>query len=207
MAQYGFYFDSTRCTGCKTCEIACKDYNDLGTDILFRRVYDIEGGSWNTAEDGTWTRDSFVYHVSNSCNHCENPACMAACPVGAYTKDEETGLVLYDSEACIGCGACVEACPYDAPRLDPALNIARKCDGCASRVAEGKNPVCVDACLLRCLFFGDLEELRAEYGDEANIVPLPDASETGPSLVVRPCPASVMAQDGAGRVANPLEIL
>ena len=207
MTQYGFYFDSTRCTGCKTCELACKDYKDLGTDILFRRIYDVEGGSWVEGEDGTWTRDSFVYHVSNSCNHCDNPACVAACPVGAYVKDDETGLVLHDEEACIGCGACVEACPYDAPKLDATLEVARKCDGCADRVAQGLDPVCVEACLLRCLYFGPIDELRATYGDLADIQPLPDAALTGPNLVVKACPASESADAVGGHVANELEVV
>ena len=74
MTQYGFYFDSTRCTGCKTCEMACKDYKDLPATIAFRKVYDYEGGSWTVAGDGVYTTDTFAYHVSLACNHCAMPA-------------------------------------------------------------------------------------------------------------------------------------
>lgn len=207
MTQYGFYFDSSRCTGCKTCELACKDYNDLGTDILFRRVYDYEGGVWEQDEAGAWSSTAFVYHVSNACNHCDSPACFAACPQGAIIKDEETGLVHNDPEKCIGCGTCVEACPYDAPRVDSEMGVSRKCDGCINRAKEGQKPICVDACLLRCLEFDDIETLRSKYGDLAQILPLPDPAETMPNLVLNPCPASEGADARSGFVANELEVV
>ena len=71
MTQYGFYFDSTRCTGCRTCEMACKDYNDLPASYAFRRVFDYEGGDWKDNGDGTFEPTSWAYHVSMACNHCE----------------------------------------------------------------------------------------------------------------------------------------
>ena len=99
MTQYGFYFDSTRCTGCKTCEMACKDYKDLPQTIAYRHVYDYEGGAWTDAGDGTYTSDAFAYHVSLGCQHCAMPACMAKCPSGAISKDTDTGLVFIDARA------------------------------------------------------------------------------------------------------------
>lgn len=207
MTQYGFYFDSSRCTGCKTCELACKDYNDLGTDILFRRVYDYEGGAWTQDANGAWSSTAFVYHVSNACNHCDSPACFSACPQGAIAKDGETGLVYNDPEKCIGCGTCVEACPYDAPRVDSERGISRKCDGCIDRVSKGEKPICVDACPLRCLEFDDIEALRSKYGDLAQMLPLPDPSETRPNLVLNLCPASESADADSGFVANELEVV
>ena len=172
MTQYGFYFDSTRCTGCKTCEMACKDYKDLPATIAFRKVYDYEGGSWTDAGDGIYTTDTFAYHVSLACNHCAMPACMAKCPSGAIEKDGKTGLVHIDQEKCTGVGACVTSCPYNVPVLDDAKK-AQKCDGCADRVAEGLNPICVDACPVRALEWGDIEELRAAHtGTVAGIAPM-----------------------------------
>jgi anaerobic dimethyl sulfoxide reductase subunit B (iron-sulfur subunit) len=135
MTQYGFYFDNTRCTGCKTCELACKDYKDLGADIPLRVVYDYEGGNWTEQSGGAWTQSVFAYHVSAACNHCAAPACVAICPAEALVKDGETGLVAIDEEKCIGCGSCVTACPYLVPRLDIEAEKARKCDGCKDRVA------------------------------------------------------------------------
>ena len=111
MTQYGFYFDSTRCTGCRTCEIACKDYKDLGVDFAYRHVYDCEGGDWQMQSDGTYTQDCFVYHVSLGCQHCDDPACVKVCPTTAMHKDASTGLVSVDEHKCIGCGYCHRACP------------------------------------------------------------------------------------------------
>ena len=106
MAQYGFHFDSSRCTGCKTCELVCKDYHDLGPAILFRRIYDYEGGTWTKTKEDAWEKTAFNYHVSISCNHCDSPACVENCPTGAMQKDEATGLVNTDPNVCIGCGTC-----------------------------------------------------------------------------------------------------
>lgn len=154
MTQYGFYFDSSRCTGCKTCELVCKDYHDLGPDILFRRIYDFEGGSWEKTSEGAWEKTAFNYHLAISCNHCDNPACVENCPTGAMQKDAETGLVNSNPEVCIGCGTCQKSCPYDAPRIDAELSISRKCDGCLARVRNDEQPMCVGACPLRALEFG-----------------------------------------------------
>lgn len=140
MTQYGFYFDSTRCTGCRTCEIACKDYKDLGVDFAYRHVYDCEGGDWQMQSDGTYTQDCFVYHVSLGCQHCDDPACVKVCPTTAMHKDASTGLVSVDEHKCIGCGYCHMACPYNAPKVDREKGHSVKCNGCAERVAEGKTP-------------------------------------------------------------------
>ena len=137
MKQYGFYFDSDRCTGCKTCELACKDYKDLGTDVNFRRIYEYTGGTWNQQSDGCWHQDVFAYYMSISCNHCANPACTAVCPTGAMHKNED-GFVIVNEETCIGCRYCHMACPYDAPQYDAQKGHMTKCDGCYSRVKAGQ---------------------------------------------------------------------
>lgn len=73
--QYGFFIDSSRCTGCKTCELACKDYKDLTPDVSFRRIYEYAGGDWQE-DNGVWHQNVFAYYLSISCNHCEDPACI-----------------------------------------------------------------------------------------------------------------------------------
>lgn len=198
MTQYGFYFDSSRCTGCRTCEMACKDYKDLTTDIAFRHVYDCEGGQWEEGADGAFTQTCFVYHVSLSCQHCDDPACVKVCPTTAMHKDEETGLVSVDADKCIGCGYCHMACPYNAPKVDREKGHSVKCDGCAERVAEGKAPICVDACPLRALDFGPIDELRSTYEGTDSVPPLPEASYTSPNIVVKECPAAKLAENKAG---------
>ena len=72
--QYGFFIDSSRCTGCKTCELACKDYKDLTPDVSFRRIYEYAGGDW-LEDNGVWQQNVFAYYLSIACNHCEDPAC------------------------------------------------------------------------------------------------------------------------------------
>lgn len=207
MTQYGFYFDSTRCTGCRTCEMACKDYKDLPTEIAFRRVYDYEGGTWTDAGNGAYISDTFAYHVSLACNHCAMPACMAQCPQGAITKDTKNGLVFIDEEKCIGVGVCVEACPYNVPIVSKDLGRAVKCDGCADRVAEGLSPICVEACPLRALEFGDIDELRAKHSNTvAGIAPMPSPDQTTPSIAILPCPAAKEPGDETGVIANPKEV-
>ena len=181
--------------------MACKDYHDHGPDEGFRRVLDYEGGDWNVAEDGTVSQDAFAYHISLACNHCASPACTQVCPAGAMHRDEP-GLIWRDIAKCIGCGYCTMACPYHAPVIDKELKRSSKCDGCRERLAAGQAPICVEACPLRALDFGekgDIFERHAEWWDEVrgDILPLPSETETGPNLFIRPCPAAAQGRKGA----------
>ena len=187
MTQYGFYFDASKCTGCKTCMVACKDKNNLPVGMNFRRVTEFSGGNWRQDRaTGAWHQDAFAYYLSISCNECSDPACVKVCPTKAHFKRAEDGLVLIDPKKCIGCGACLAACPYGAPQLDREARKMRKCDTCLDRREKGLNPVCVDACPQRALDFGPIDELRKKYGDCAAIAPLPDVSVTKPKLVIHP---------------------
>lgn len=177
MTQIGFYFDMNKCSGCHACQIACKDRNDLAVGMLFRNVRSFEAGTYP---------DAHIFHYAQTCNHCTAPACVANCPTGAMQKTED-GAVLHDDAACIGCGTCVESCPYGVPAIDADAGIARKCDSCKALRDAGKNPVCVDACTMRCLDFGDIEELRAKYGNDltSDQVFLPASDETTPSVLIK----------------------
>lgn len=204
MTQYGFYFDATRCTGCKTCEAICRDVNRLELGSTYRRVWEIEGGSWTEGEGGVWSTDSYTYYVSVACNHCDSPACVHVCPTGAMRKDDD-GIVSVDAKRCIGCGYCALACPYGAPHVDRALGHSVKCDACASRRAEGKEPACVEGCTQRALFFGPVDEI--EQGDgRAAVAPLPDPSETEPNLYILKCANMQPAGSTDCRVANAAEV-
>ncbi len=204
MTQYGFYFDATRCTGCHTCEAACRDYHDLGLDFTFRHVYEIEGGGWNQASDGTWSTDSYTYYVSTSCQHCDNPACTHVCPTGAMHKGDD-GIVSVDVKKCIGCGYCELACPYGNPKVDREKGHSTKCDGCASRLAEGKSPICVEACTMRALQFGPADEM-AKLGERAALAPLPDPANTTPNLYVKACEHAKPSGSTDCVVANTAEV-
>ena len=209
MTQLGFYFDSTRCMGCRTCETACKDYYDTEVDTNYRKVYDCEGGSCSLNQDGTVENLAYSYHMSLGCNHCDDPACTKACPTGAIHRDEQAGLVLIDDTKCIGCGYCEMACPYNAPKVDRTKGHSVKCSGCHERLQEGKEPICVSACPLRALQFGQISDLERDYSDSevGDIAPLPNKDITHPNLLVKVCPDAKPSGDMSVRVSNPLEVI
>lgn len=174
-----------KCTGCKTCVVACKDKHGSEPEIRLRSVTEYAGGTWKRTEEGAWKQDVFAYYVSDACNHCADPACVKVCPTKAHVKHlDKGGLVLIDESKCIGCGACATACPYHAPQLDAKAQKMRKCDGCIDRLEKGLLPICVEACPHRAIEFGDIEELRRKHGTNAEIAPLPSASLTKPNFVV-----------------------
>ena len=185
MSQKGFYFDSSRCTGCRTCSVACADLKNSPIGLYNRVVTPYEGGTWKKDKDGAWTQDVFAYYISQACNHCADPACVKVCPTKAHYKRAEDGLVVIDQSKCIGCGACAAACPYGAPKLDVKIRKMQKCDGCVDRTSKGKQPVCVEACVQRAIDFGDMQDLRKKYGTLVAIAPMPDPSKTKPSIVVK----------------------
>ena len=135
MAQYAFHFDSNKCTGCKTCQVACKETYKLPVNNLYRKVLNYQGGTWELNEAGSYVPNGvFGYFVSMACNHCVDPACVANCPTGAMQKDEETGIVWTDHEVCIGCKTCQTVCPYDAPTYDDEAGYMLKCDMCKAEL-------------------------------------------------------------------------
>lgn len=183
MTRLGFYIDIDACIGCRTCQVACKDRNKLEVGYLFRRVDTFETGAFPEAK---------MFHFSHSCNHCEKPACVANCPTGAMQIADD-GTVQHDDELCIGCGTCAEACPYSVPQVIEGEGITRKCDSCKPFRDAGGNPVCVDACPMRCLAFGDLDELTAVHGPDLvrELPATPSADKTNPSTLIHPKPCAL----------------
>lgn len=170
--QLGFFVDTTRCTNCRTCEVACKDAHDLAVGLRFRRVRAFEGGEFP---------DVYAYNISMSCHHCEDPACVKACPAHAYSKRPSDGIVVHDPERCIGCRYCTWVCPYAAPQYDAAAGIVRKCDMCLDTVAPGEAPICVSACPTRAIETGLLSEIAGRPGASLEIRFLPEPMLTRPS--------------------------
>jgi len=196
--------DSTLCTGCKTCMIACKDKWDLKKGINWRRVTEYTGGTW-TNHGNTFRQSVFSYNLSVSCNHCEEPICVENCPTTAMHKRKE-GIVMVDHDKCVGCRYCEWSCPYGAPQYNSELGKMTKCNFCYDYMGKGESPACVAACPNRALHFGELVELRKKYGNINGIAPLPDPSLTLPSLVVNPHRDARPVGSGAGKISNPEEV-
>ncbi|MFV0452020.1 MAG: DMSO/selenate family reductase complex B subunit [Propioniciclava sp.] len=203
-ADYGFFLDQTLCTGCKACQVACVDKHDLPLGILWRRVAEYSGGTWQI-RGNTVTPNVFTYYTSVSCNHCENPVCMEVCPTTAMSRRED-GTVYVDDDKCVGCRYCEWACPYSAPQFNADTGHMTKCDLCFDYREAEMEPVCVTACPSRALDWGPIDELRAEHGTQDGIAPLPDPSLTKPHLVVTPHRDAQTWDNATGHIANPGEI-
>ena len=186
--QYAFFFDSQACSGCKACQIACKDKHNLPLGILWRRVYEVSGGDWLQV-GAAWQTSVFAYNLSIACNHCQRPICVEVCPTGAMYRRKD-GIVLINAQRCIGCKYCSWACPYSAPQYDPGAGVMTKCTFCVDELDQGRSPACVTACPMRALDFGQLGDLQAQFTGVAAVAPLPDPSLTEPSIVIQPHPAA-----------------
>lgn len=199
--QLGFYVNLANCSGCKACEIACKDRKELPVGVRWRRVYEYGGGEWVTDGDQMVPSGVFHYFVSTACMHCEKPICMEVCPASAISKRDD-GIVLINPDKCIGCRYCSWACPYGAPQFNEEAKVMTKCDFCVELQAQGQNPACVDACPYRALEFGDIEELKAKHGELNDPAPMPDPSLTHPAIVYTPHKDTRTSQSGGGQVLN-----
>ena len=174
--QYGFAIDIQRCIGCHTCAIACHVENNLPKGIWWNRILTVGGEQMDMAA-GRFPDVSLSY-LPLACQHCDNPACVKVCPVGATYKDAETGAVRQDYDKCIGCRMCMAACPYSGVRSfnweEPAYytgvafgdadvpahqkHTVEKCTMCWHRLAKGEKPFCIDICPERARFWGDLDD-------------------------------------------------
>jgi len=213
---YAFIFDASACTGCKACQVACKDKNNLPVGVLWRRVFEVAGGSWLNVGAGSsynglddqnngagepsysvWKTDVFAYYLSIACNHCEHPKCAGVCPTDAYIVRAD-GIVYIDESKCMGCGYCAWACPYAAPQNNPVLGRMTKCDFCFDNLDAGLPPSCVSACPMRVLDYIALADSSQSIWkqDGAGALwttpasehpfPLPDYSRTDPHLAIKP---------------------
>jgi len=171
--KWGVAVDLKRCTGCQACTLACKLENGTPPDIFWTRVLEKEEGTF-----------PFAYKVFMPlrCNHCAEPPCVPVCPTGASYVRKQDNLVLIDQDACIGCRACVVACPYQVrfvadsdegyyEELTPyesasytkwQVGTAQKCTLCVDRIDRFLSPACVETCPPKALIFGDLNDPQSE---------------------------------------------
>lgn len=150
--NYGFIIDNRKCIGCHACSTACKAENDVPLSVNRTWVKYVETGRYP---------DSRRHFQVTRCNHCANPPCVRICPVTAMYQRAD-GIVEFDSDICIGCKACMQACPYDAIYIDPESHTAAKCHYCAHRVDLFLEPACVVVCPEHAIISGDMDDPSTE---------------------------------------------
>ncbi|MCI8367729.1 MAG: 4Fe-4S dicluster domain-containing protein [Eggerthellaceae bacterium] len=154
MTQYAIVTDLNQCVGCLACSVACKVVNNVPVGNYWNKILRI-GPNPKTA--GATFPDVEMYFLPVTCQHCENPACVAVCPTEASHKLED-GTVQVDKEKCIGCQFCAMACPYGVRYLNEDEKVVEKCTMCEQKIAQGELPQCVAQCGGRARYFGDLEQ-------------------------------------------------
>lgn len=163
----GLIYDATKCVGCKSCVIACKEVNAMPPEFSDpERIWDAPLGLSASTRNvialyKEGDRHSFI---RQSCMHCVDPACVSACPVKALTKNQKTGIVQYDAGVCIGCRYCMVACPYNVPKFEwgKAYGKIVKCQLCDHLIAKGQRPGCSEACPTGAIQFGNVHDLLRE---------------------------------------------
>jgi formate dehydrogenase iron-sulfur subunit len=160
--------DTTKCIGCKACQVACMEWNDLRDDIgtnigQYQNPHDLTASSWtlmrfaeveNTQGDLEWLIRK------DGCMHCQDPGCLKACPSPGAIVQYANGIVDFHEENCIGCGYCIAGCPFNIPRISKRDQKAYKCTLCSDRVSVGLEPACIKSCPTGALVFGTKEDMQ-----------------------------------------------
>jgi formate dehydrogenase iron-sulfur subunit len=169
---YGFFTDTSVCIGCKACEVACKEWNQLpGNEPAFLDGFDNTG----TLDSQNWRHVEFIDNVpdetmtagqgkawlmmSDVCKHCAHASCMEVCPTGAIIRTEFDSVYI-QPDTCNGCRDCISACPYNVIGMDEHTGVAQKCTLCYDRLQGGLEPACAKACPTQSIQFGPVIELR-----------------------------------------------
>ncbi|MFW9917621.1 MAG: 4Fe-4S dicluster domain-containing protein [Candidatus Thorarchaeota archaeon] len=156
--QLGLMIDISRCTGCKTCIVACRNFMGLldhekampNQIAYYLRVESKREGTYPNISVDSWVVP---------CQHCTEPECVEACPENAITKNE-SGVVIIDQSLCTGCKECIDACPYSVIMFDEDGAKAHKCDLCWELIQKGEVPVCAETCMTDAIMFGEVELLK-----------------------------------------------
>ena len=199
--HYGMVIDAKYCISCHCCAAACKIENNLPEKTWWNRVFTCGG---ETMESPAGVHPNLTMSFAPvACQHCENPACVKVCPVGATYRDEGTGVVRQDYDKCIGCRMCISACPYSGVRSfnwdepkngtdyalgDPDVpehqkHVVEKCTMCWHRIARGEEPACISVCPSRIRFWGDLDDPES---DVAKLIATRDHKTLLPEMGTKP---------------------
>ena len=168
--------DTSACIGCKACEVACQEWNDLPPETT------VQLGSYQTLPEMTpnfWNLIRFSEHEAeggsfhwlmrkDQCMHCADPGCLAACPAPGAIVQYNNGIVDFQQENCIGCGYCMAGCPFNIPKLSKTTKKVYKCTLCVDRVSVGLEPACIKACPTSCLQFGTKEQMLQKANSRVN---------------------------------------
>ena len=184
MTKTAFLTDATICIGCKACEVACKEWNDVPADgmewsgLSYDNTQALGASTWRhvlfleqpqaAGPQLADTQDPFRWiFLSDVCKHCANSGCLEACPTGAIVRTE-VGSVFVQPDICNGCGYCVSACPFGVIDRRQSDGGAHKCTLCYDRLGDGLTPACAKACPTESIQFGPLDELRELAGQRVD---------------------------------------
>jgi anaerobic dimethyl sulfoxide reductase subunit B (iron-sulfur subunit) len=182
MTQIGFFINQSRCIGCHTCSVSCKDWYDIDAgSINWMRIKKIEKGIFP---------NPFLAYLPSPCYHCENPDCLKVCPTSAIVKRDSDGIILVDQEKCIGkteCGMlCLKACPWNSPQFGSEDNAKmQKCNLCYERLDNGQQAICVEACPMYALDVGPIDKLKEKHGNNVEAVGFSYSDKVKPSVILK----------------------
>ena len=166
MAIVSKYIDTTTCIGCKACEVACQEWNDLkpvATEQVgtYQTLPTLHSQYWNLIRFNERDHDGGIAWLmrKDQCMHCDEPGCLAACPAPGAIVQYANGIVDVNPDQCIGCKYCETGCPFDVPRFHATTGKMAKCTLCVDRVSVGLEPACVKACPTGCLHFGTKDDM------------------------------------------------
>lgn len=160
MEQLFFSFESSLCSGCHACVVACQDQNDLtGENVTFRHITTFEEGEYPNAK---------ISWLSTACFHCGDAPCLMVCPAAAIFRREDTGVIDINTDRCVGCRSCALACPFGGPRFAEDEKMA-KCDLCATRQAHAMMPACVRICPTSALTMAPIKDVSARKIEESSV--------------------------------------
>ena len=160
--------DTTKCIGCKACQVACMEWNDLRDEVgethgTYDNPNDLTADTWTLMRFSEYENDKGDLEWlirKDGCMHCEEPGCLTACPSPGAIVQHTNGIVDFNQANCIGCGYCITGCPFDIPRISEKDNKAYKCTLCSDRVAVGQEPACVKTCPTGAIVFGSKEDMK-----------------------------------------------
>ncbi len=168
--------DTSTCIGCKACEVACQEWNDLPPETTvqlgsYQTLPDMTPNYWNLIRFSEQDMEGGSLHWlmrKDQCMHCADPGCLRACPAPGAIVQYQNGIVDFQQENCIGCGYCITGCPFNVPKLSATTKKVYKCTLCVDRVAVGLEPACIKACPTSCLQFGTKDGMLAKANTRVN---------------------------------------